>query len=35
MFTLNGGDVTVITPESTVPQDGVTLISLIPPDAVG
>lgn len=33
MFTLNGGDVTVLTPESTVPQEGVTLISLIPPDA--
>lgn len=34
MFTLNGGgDVTVVTPESTVPQDGVTLIALIPPEA--
>lgn len=32
MFTLNGGDVTVLTPESTVPQDGVTLISLVPPE---
>lgn len=33
MFTLDGGDVTVITPESTVPQDGVTLIALVPPEA--
>lgn len=35
MFTLNGGDVTVLTPESTVPQDGVTLISLVPSEAEG
>lgn len=35
MFTLDGGDVTVLTPESTVPQDGVTLISLIPPEVEG
>lgn len=32
MFTLDGGDVTVVTPESTVPQDGVTLIALVPPE---
>lgn len=32
MFTLIGGVVTVITPDSTVPQEGVTLISLVPPE---
>lgn len=35
MFTLNGGDVTVLTSESAVPQDGVTLVSLVPPEAEG
>ncbi|MEO7349250.1 MAG: sodium:proton antiporter, partial [Terrimesophilobacter sp.] len=38
MFTLKDGDVMVITPQYTVPQDGVTLISLIsliPPDEEG
>lgn len=33
MFTLNGGDVTVVTPETEVPQEGVTLIALVPPEA--
>ncbi len=35
MFTLDGGKVTVVTPDATVPQDGVTVIALVPPEEGG